>query len=140
MNIPYSYRKAYKALTFSSTRTMKLIILAFMLIVALGALSMTFSAGLKYSLPPKINPSFVQGHWNREGRPKKCDKNEVFRPCFDGCEPTCDEPKVICPPSECQLEGGCACKQGYLCNRYDRCVPDTCVNETNDEYYDYLVY
>ncbi|EPB72320.1 trypsin Inhibitor like cysteine rich domain protein [Ancylostoma ceylanicum] len=70
----------------------------------------------------------------RGKRRRRCGKNEVYRRNFDGCEATCEEPHLICPDIGYNDEvAGCACKEGYLRNKDDKCVPEECANEFQGE-------
>ncbi|KIH52983.1 trypsin Inhibitor like cysteine rich domain protein [Ancylostoma duodenale] len=79
-----------------------------------------------------MDPKFV----HRIRTSGKCGKNQVFDPCFDDCEPTCEEPYKACPYL-CRMEGGCACKYGYLRHENGRCVPKSCAKKTSEEEEDY---
>ncbi|EPB72321.1 trypsin Inhibitor like cysteine rich domain protein [Ancylostoma ceylanicum] len=64
------------------------------------------------------------------GDKRKCGKHEIFKECFNGCEPTCKEPKKYCSDL-CREEGGCACRRRYLRSEDGECVPKSCARRTS---------
>ncbi|EYC15472.1 hypothetical protein Y032_0036g3159 [Ancylostoma ceylanicum] len=108
-----THRCTVARMAFNATGTMKLIILVLLLAIACSSFGSRIMRGK---------------------RRRRCGKNEVYRRNFDGCEATCEEPHLICPDIGYNDEvAGCACKEGYLRNKDDKCVPEECANEFQGE-------
>jgi len=61
---------------------------------------------------------------NAQEAPPKCGVDEEYRTCGSACVPTCDMP-IAKPWCTRQCSVGCYCKEGYLRNEQNVCVPAT---------------
>lgn len=69
-------------------------------------------------------PSQQLPHLNLDQQPKCSNENEEYRTCGPICIPTCSMPlpKPWCP-RHCSV--GCYCKEGYLRDEKNQCIPAT---------------
>ncbi|OQR67531.1 Hemocytin-like, partial [Tropilaelaps mercedesae] len=56
-------------------------------------------------------------------RRKKCPEGEERVKCASNCQPTCEQPDIVCPPvADDQCAEGCACPEGSVRHKQS-CVP-----------------
>lgn len=74
------------------------------------------------SIPHFPNQQIPQFNLNQQ--PPKCNDNEEYRTCGSACVPTCSMPL---PKPWCtrQCSVGCYCKEGYLRDEKNVCIPAT---------------